>query len=76
MPDSLREMLANDREPLGETQWRAYFEMIAVPERRNPRLQAKCMPRRYWRNLVEKPGVSGMAQIRPGHEEGDVRGAC
>ncbi len=35
--------------------WRDYFEVIAVPERRNPRLQRNLMPERYWRMLIEEP---------------------
>jgi len=35
--------------------WQTYFRTIAVPERRNPRLQRQYMPVRYWRHLVEVP---------------------
>lgn len=37
--------------------WDQYFREIAIAERRNPRLQRQRMPVRYWRYLVEKPGV-------------------
>jgi probable DNA metabolism protein len=60
MPDRLREALGRDSEPLVQTQWRAYFDRIAIPERRNPRLQDRNMPRRYWKNLVEQPGCAVM----------------
>jgi probable DNA metabolism protein len=33
--------------------WRGYFEHLAIPERRNPRLQRQHVPVRYRRNLVE-----------------------
>ncbi|MEI6873657.1 MAG: TIGR03915 family putative DNA repair protein [Spirochaetota bacterium] len=36
--------------------WRRYFESVAIGERRNPRLQASHMPRKYWKNLTEKRG--------------------
>ena len=36
--------------------WRGYYAAIAIPERRNPVLQRRCMPRRYWRWLIESPG--------------------
>ena len=36
--------------------WRGYYAAIAIPERRNPALQRRCMPRRYWRWLIESPG--------------------
>ncbi len=33
--------------------WRTYTRHIAIDERRNPRLQAQFMPRRYWQYLPE-----------------------
>jgi probable DNA metabolism protein len=33
--------------------WRGYFTHIAIPARKNPRLQAQYMPRRYWKDLIE-----------------------
>jgi probable DNA metabolism protein len=33
--------------------WRTYTRHIAIEERRNPRLQAQFMPRRYWQFLPE-----------------------
>jgi probable DNA metabolism protein len=40
-----------------QTEWRSFFNRIAIPERRNPRLQQQLMPARYWRYLVETPGT-------------------
>ncbi|MCL6589284.1 MAG: TIGR03915 family putative DNA repair protein [Firmicutes bacterium] len=37
--------------------WDQYFQEIAIAERRNPKLQKQRMPVRYWRYLVETPGV-------------------
>ena len=34
--------------------WRTFFRSIAIPERINPGLQRRNMPRRYWKHLVEK----------------------
>lgn len=34
--------------------WREYFSSISIEERFNPSLQKKNMPKRYWKNLVEK----------------------
>lgn len=34
--------------------WKRYFKALAVKERINPGLQARCMPRRYWKYLIEK----------------------
>jgi probable DNA metabolism protein len=35
--------------------WRDYFSTIAIAERKNPRLQMSCMPKKYWNILIEKP---------------------
>lgn len=43
------------------TLWRDYCRTIAIPERRNTTLQARNMPRRYWRFLVEKEPRSARA---------------
>lgn len=34
--------------------WRTFFRGVAIPERVNPALQRRNMPRRYWKHLVEK----------------------
>ena len=34
--------------------WRNYFSHIAIAERKNPKLQAGHMPKKYWKYLVEK----------------------
>ena len=34
--------------------WKTYFATVAIQERRNPKLQARCMPRRFWEYLTEK----------------------
>lgn len=34
--------------------WRTFFRSVAIPERINPALQRRNMPRRYWKHLVEK----------------------
>lgn len=56
LPDELAARLSTDCDPGIEELWRAYFTRIANPERRNPRLQRKLMPARYWDLLVERPG--------------------
>jgi probable DNA metabolism protein len=35
--------------------WRNFFSSIAIPERKNPELQRRCLPQRYWNYLVETP---------------------
>jgi probable DNA metabolism protein len=36
--------------------WKNFFRSIAIPERRNPRLQKSNMPAKYWKYLTEKQG--------------------
>ncbi len=61
---SLREARASDlwdsgaprldpNESAFEDLWRSFFRRIAVPGRENPMLQARNLPRRYWKYLVE-----------------------
>jgi probable DNA metabolism protein len=81
MPERLARALERDTEPLVQSQWRVYFRSIAIPERRNPRLQDRNMPRRLWRDLVEEPrsagfGITDQADGVIEKKEGDVRSAC
>jgi probable DNA metabolism protein len=62
LPAEARALLEKESEPEIPAQWQAYFKLIAIPERRNPRLQANHMPRRYWSGLIEKPGISNMTK--------------
>jgi probable DNA metabolism protein len=50
----LRDDLLADRELLFQTLWRRYFKAAAVPERGNAKLQARCLPRRFWACMTEK----------------------
>ena len=36
-----------------ENLWKQYFESVNIEERKNPRLQKRMMPRRYWGNMTE-----------------------
>ncbi|TNJ36821.1 DNA metabolism protein [Chlorobaculum thiosulfatiphilum] len=36
--------------------WQTFFKTIAIPERKNPRLQQSNMPAKYWKYLTEKQG--------------------
>jgi probable DNA metabolism protein len=49
--------LAEEENELQEL-WKTYFARIAIEERRNPRLQAGNMPKKYWKYLVEEPDRS------------------
>ena len=43
-----------DTEALFQNLWKSYFDAAAVTERINPKLQSRCMPRRYWTHMTEK----------------------
>ena len=43
----------SDRETAIRSGWIAYFDAIAINQRKNPRLQVGHMPRKYWRFLPE-----------------------
>lgn len=49
----LDESLLADNELLFQQLWQGYFRAASVTERANPRLQARCMPRRFWKYLTE-----------------------
>ena len=36
-----------------ENLWKQYFQSVNIEERKNPRLQKRMMPSRYWENMVE-----------------------
>lgn len=33
--------------------WKAFFKTVAIKERKNPRAQMNCMPKKYWKYLTE-----------------------
>ncbi|HTL08179.1 MAG TPA: TIGR03915 family putative DNA repair protein [Chitinophagaceae bacterium] len=47
----------NEKEALYQQLWRQYFSSVNIAARKNMKLHIQHMPKRYWRNLVEKlPG--------------------
>ncbi|WP_420455531.1 TIGR03915 family putative DNA repair protein [Rubrivirga sp.] len=42
-----------------QTMWRAYFQAVTIPERRNLKLHLRHVPRRYWPYLTEKQAPGG-----------------
>ena len=42
------------REAAVQKQWQTYFHAVTIPERANPKLHLRHLPRRYWRHLPEK----------------------
>ena len=47
------DLLAED-EKLFQNLWKGYFNALSIKERVNPKLQRRCMPRRFWPYLTEK----------------------
>lgn len=35
--------------------WKLFFKTIAISERKNLRCQMQCMPKKYWKDLIEDP---------------------
>ena len=52
-PRDLENLPRSSQELQLQELWRTYHRRIAITSRRNPSLQRACMPRRYWRYLVE-----------------------
>jgi probable DNA metabolism protein len=44
----------SEEEKAVQQMWKAFFRTIAIPERKNPRLQKSNMPAKYWKYLTEK----------------------
>lgn len=44
----------SDDEAMVQQLWRAYFKSITIDDRKNPTLQRRFMPVRYWKYLTEK----------------------
>ncbi len=44
----------DEREPLFQVLWQAYFDHVNIPERKNLKLHRRHMPLRYWQYLSEK----------------------
>jgi probable DNA metabolism protein len=42
-----------ENEPEFQELWKTYFASTAIKQRLNPRLQARCLPRRFWAYLTE-----------------------
>ncbi len=51
----------SDAELAYQRMWRGYFETIAIAARRNPALQRRNMPQRYWPYLIERPARTAPA---------------
>jgi len=49
----LREALQAGEEQLFQALWQGWFKAVSIEERANPKLQRRCMPRRFWPYLTE-----------------------
>lgn len=52
--DALATGGAAPEEDAYQTMWRAYFQAVTIPERRNLKLHLRHVPKRYWPYLTEK----------------------
>ena len=50
----LHDALLAEDEKLFQSLWKGYFNALSIKERENPKLQRRCMPRRFWPYLTEK----------------------
>ena len=48
-----------------QTMWRAYFQAVTIPERRNLKLHLRHVPKRYWPYLTEKQAGPPSPPVRP-----------
>jgi probable DNA metabolism protein len=44
----------DEKEELYQKLWQQYFSSVNIPARKNMKLHIQHMPKRYWRNLIEK----------------------
>ncbi|MDR2075512.1 MAG: TIGR03915 family putative DNA repair protein [Desulfovibrio sp.] len=49
----LEDGLLADGEKIFQTLWKSYCQALTIQERLNPKLQSRCLPRRYWPYLTE-----------------------
>jgi probable DNA metabolism protein len=56
LPRSARDaaQLASPEDARWQDLWRSYYRSIGIAERKNPRLMARNLPRKYWRYLPER----------------------
>jgi len=45
----------SENEKLYQNLWKIFFDTISIKERINPRCQMQFMPKKYWKDLIEKP---------------------
>lgn len=45
----------SEQEKYYQTLWKTFFNTISISERKNRRCQMQFMPKKYWKDLIEKP---------------------
>lgn len=63
--DPVESLQLSDFEENYQTMWKAYFDHIAIEQRKNPKLHRQMMPKKYWHFLTEK-------QSAPKASTGDI----
>jgi probable DNA metabolism protein len=58
---TLRDDLLAEDEKLFQIVWQGYCKALSIKERVNPKLQRRCMPRRFWPYLTEKRELTSRA---------------
>lgn len=52
--DPVEDLYLSSCEERYQLMWKAYYDHIAIEERKNPKLQSQMMPKKYWKFLTEK----------------------
>ena len=52
--ENLKITLLSEKELLFQNLWRTFYNSIGIKERKNSKLRMKCMPKKYWQDLIEK----------------------
>lgn len=52
--DPIEDLYYSSKEEKYQKMWKAYFDHIAIDERKNPKLHRQMMPKKYWNFLTEK----------------------
>ena len=55
---TIHQHVRSEDEELYSALWKAYYQSINIPERKNTRLMLRLLPRRYWKYLPEKSNIS------------------
>lgn len=51
---SNRQVVFSEEETMYQKLWQVYFDFVNIPERKNPKLHLRHVPKRYWKYLSEK----------------------